>query len=372
MTKSIIRRVLSAGEILNDLNLFGMIWTDENLCVRSKFGKLASTIQLNQPLTDSVIALAGLENEILELADSKGETIELPSVAIYDGTNESTKANFTVVWDHEQNGALVLVYRSNAQSEIQVELSRQLRARLMAETQKEQVLQELARANDDLEQFAAIISHDLKAPLRHMTYLVDEAYHQCESSNIEATTSKIRMIGEQARGMSRMLTSLFEYSTIGKKYDVMETFSLHQLVTDIVNHTPLNGKSVNLQGGLPTITTLRAPLALVIQNLIANAIQHHDRATGETSVRCDETPDTIIIRISDDGPGIHPRHHKTIFLPFRQIRNRETDGNNASGGMGLAMVSKTITAIGGEIRIKSDPDQRRGTEFKVIWPRLTN
>lgn len=372
MINSDLKRLVSVGGIFERLNLLGLVWTDENLYVRRKYGKLAEAVKLNRHLSDSIIALAGLEEEIIKLADTNDKTIELAGVAIFDGTDESAKADFTIAWDHGRPGAVVLIYRSNAQSETQVELSRQLRARLMAETEKEQALQELARVNEDLEHFTVIISHDLKAPLRHMTYLVDEACHLCSNAETGAAIEKIQAIGEQARGMSSMLTSLFEYSTIGKKFDVMETFSLHDLVNEIVNQTPLNNFSVEIEDALPTITTLRAPLYLVLQNLISNAVQHHDRTTGNIKIRSEESRRNITVSVLDDGPGIDPRHHKSIFLPFRQIRSPDSKGNNPSGGMGLAMVAKIIAAAGGEIQVCSDPAQQRGTEVRFKWPRLTS
>jgi signal transduction histidine kinase len=114
------------------------------------------------------------------------------------------------------------------------------------------------------------------------------------------------------------------------------------------------------------LPTLRAPLDLVLRNLAGNALQHHDKASGTVTVACEDRPLALAISISDDGPGIDPRHHAAIFLPFRTLKGGE-DCN--STGMGLAAVKKTIESAGGTIEVTSNAPAERGTTFKVIWPK---
>ena len=112
----------------------------------------------------------------------------------------------------------------------------------------------------------------------------------------------------------------------------------------------------------PTLETVLAPLDLTLRNLIDNTVKHHDRDTGLLRIACADAGSTIEITIEDDGPGIAPEHHASIFLPFRTLAN-------GGEGMGLAIVQKMVDAAGGAISLSSNPAERRGTTFKVRWPK---
>jgi signal transduction histidine kinase len=114
----------------------------------------------------------------------------------------------------------------------------------------------------------------------------------------------------------------------------------------------------------PTLETLRAPLDLVLRNLIDNAVKHHDREDGLVRVAGSEGASDFEISISDDGPGIATKHCEAILLPFRKLAEH-TDGQ----GMGLAVVSRTLELLGGRLAVLSCPHGGRGATFRVTWPK---
>jgi signal transduction histidine kinase len=360
------RSVYDAGAIIASFGIFGVIWLDRNLNVVHTYGQLVDFVTCGQPVTDSVLAIIGLESEITSLADHPDRMIELPAVAVADPLGHPKRLNFTFFWNSDRCCPVALAYRSSSQTELEMELSKQIRARLMAEAEVTAKSKELARANSDLESFAAIVSHDLKAPLRHMQGMAQSAAEEAESRGDASLKTTLAEIQVHAQRMSQMLSALLDYSTLGRKYEALESVDTRALIQSIKTSLPRGGIHIAIEGDWPAVTTLRAPLDLVLRNLIGNALQHHDRVAGQIRVICDDSLHALTFTVSDDGPGIDARHHAAIFLPFRTL---QSDGVSTSSGMGLAMVKKAVESAGGSIVLVSNPALRRGTAFTVTWPK---
>jgi signal transduction histidine kinase len=119
---------------------------------------------------------------------------------------------------------------------------------------------------------------------------------------------------------------------------------------------------MEIGGNWPRIATFPAPLDLTLRNLIQNTIKHHDRETGHVQIRCADAGTVLEITVEDDGPGVAPEHHESIFMPFRTL-------GGSGGGMGLAIVQRTVKAVGGEIAVATNPPPQRGATFTVRWPK---
>ncbi|MCB1484890.1 MAG: HAMP domain-containing histidine kinase [Hyphomicrobiaceae bacterium] len=362
------RALAEATARLADSGLYGLVWLNKDLTVELTYGPLVDFVTHGMPLSDSVLALIGFEDEILALRDHPHKRIELPAVALASPTGHDKRLNFIVFWLPDEDRPMVLAYQANSQTELELELSRQIRARLMAEAEISAKSRELARANADLESFAAIVSHDLKAPLRHMRMIADEAIIKAsELAQGADISSHLHQLQDLSRRMSHMLTELFDYASLGRKYEALAPLDTRQLVQDIADSLPESGMQIKIEGNWPTVTTLAAPLDLTLRNLIQNAVQHHDKTTGIITLKCAELPDHLEFSVSDDGPGILPKHHAAAFLPFRTLDSGST---KTGTGMGLAMVKKMVETAGGTITLTSDPQQRRGTTICVKWPRI--
>ncbi len=361
------RDLLSAGRSLADFGIFGLIWLDRDLRVSQVFGKLAEQIvTIKAPITDSIFAFIGLEDEIRSLERTQGRLLELPGIGVAVKDERSRRLNFTISWEPRVSATLVVVYRINAMTELELELSRQTRARLMAEAEARQTSRELAKANADLEAFAAVVSHDLKSPLRHMSFLADAAERDANDGDRQSISGKLDTIRRHADRMSKMLTALFDYSSLGRKEEANEDVDTRLLVDSVCASLPLANFETSIQGEWPTLTTPRAPLDLVLRNLIANAATHHDKERGTITIAARTTNDALKIEVSDDGPGIPLPAQSAIFLPFRTLAQSTS---NDSTGMGLAMVIRVLDTIGGTITVESDPEHNRGTKFVVTWPK---
>ena len=316
--------ILTAGLLLADRGVFGLIWADDDLIVTARYGALAAFADVGEALTLSVPPFVGLEAEILALKNVRGALLDLPIVSIIRGPDAAPKLNFTALWSPEENSFLVLVSRASSQSNIEVELSRQMRARLIAEaevTHKSKALAkanaELARANQDLEEFASIISHDLKGPMRALRYMAEDLAHEPSLLSSPEALGQLSAMRAQSQRMSEMLTSLLEYSSAGRKDEVVEVVDTAALVATIVRSTPSPPDvSIRATGVWPNIETLRAPLDLVLRNLIENAIKHHDRPSGAIRLNCEDAGDWLNIEIKDERFFIKAKVKGGHFINF--------------------------------------------------------
>jgi len=359
--------IVAAGRLLAERGVFGLVWFDRALMVTARFGELVEFIEIGEPLCDQAPALVGLEQEILALEHDAGAVVNLPAISMVQEQGGAHRLNLLVLWSPAEQAFLLMVSRAITKADLEVQLSAQIRARLMAEAVVKQKSQELERANGDLEQFASIISHDLKEPLRAIRYLTSDLEKSLVKASAAHTRAIAARITEQSARMSDMLSALLDYSSIGHKAEAIATVDTLSMVTAIarsIPHPP--GLNIELHGVWPVMDTLAAPLDLVLRNLIGNAIAHHDRETGVVRVIAIEGHNELEITVADDGPGIDPRHHAAIFMPFRVL---DPGGRHAGRGMGLSFVKRTLEAVGGRLELRSDPAQNQGATFRIMWPK---
>jgi signal transduction histidine kinase len=356
-----------AGELLAGRGVFGLVWLDADLKVQASFGTLVDFIAIGCPLSRSLPPLIGLEADVKAL--KAGETLRVPSVTIIAASGPGPRLN--LVFHAPEDDGLILLVVSPAELDAKLadELSREIRGRLMAEAKVAAKSQALARSNADLkiansnlEQFATIATHDLKAPMRALGFLADEIDKAIGEGDMEAARRRLAELRGQAGRVSSMLSALLHYSSAGRTDASIESVDVRDLICEIVRSLPRGTVEVRLSGEWPRIETLAAPLALALRNLIDNTIKHHDRSQGELLIACADAGKDLELTLADDGPGIAPEHHASMFLPFRTL-------GSGGEGMGLAIVQKMLDAVGGSIALESDPAKKRGTTFTIRWPK---
>lgn len=372
--------LLAAGRLLAEHGVYGLAWLAPDLVVSARYGAITDRIEVGEPVTRALPMLHGYEDVLAALCDNRNETFSLPAVKLITPGEDAPRINLTAFADRDRHGLIMLLGRVMAASDVETELTRQMRARLIAEEEVERKSRELAAANAelelanrDLEDYAAVISHDLKSPLRAMRYIADDIAKAMESSDTVAAGRALESLRDQSRRMSSMLSALLDYASVGRKSDMAEKVDTRELVTRVTASLERPaGFDIEIAGNWPVIETVAAPLDLVIRNLLDNAIKHHDRDEGRIIVSSSPavgTPNGMLqFSVADDGPGIAPQHHEAVLLPFRTL----TRANGAaSSGMGLAFVKRTIETLGGRIAIHSDPERIRGTTFEILWPVMT-
>jgi signal transduction histidine kinase len=357
--------LLTAVRQLAEREVFGLVWAGPDLIVDSTFGALARFVAIGEPLTDSVYALIGMEDDIRALKDFAGQAIELPDITLVMPESRRPRATLTISWSHDAAAFLLLIARTESRSELEIELTAQMRARFMAESELATKSRALERANDDLESYASVISHDLQSPMRVLRYTLDELELAAGPPSPEAQ-EKIGRLRELSQRMTKMLSALLDYASVTRMSDAIElvdTMALVHTVTSSIDVPPRI--RLTMEGNWPRVRTMPAPLDLVLRNLIDNAVKHHDRTTGQVTVSAVPENNAIVLTVADDGPGISPEHRAAVFLPFRTLGTINTGSGQ---GMGLALVRRSVESIGGSITLESGAPGERGTTFTVRWP----
>lgn len=225
----------------------------------------------------------------------------------------------------------------------------------------------LARSNLHLEEFAHVASHDLRSPLRAIANTVgwlSEDLGDGLTAEIQEHLERLRL---QAHRAMTLVSDLHSYSKVGRKQELEEPVDLGAMVREIFRSLPA-AKSMrfDFEGEPASIVTAKAPLDLVLRNLIDNAVKYHDRPDGYIAVRCmQRDAPSVLFEVEDDGPGIAEEHHDIVFKPFQKLESYETVSGS---GLGLATVKKTVEHFGCAIRLSSPVRDGRGTKFAFDWP----
>jgi PAS domain S-box-containing protein len=239
--------------------------------------------------------------------------------------------------------------------------------RRQAEREKEQQRRELERSNADLERFAYVASHDLRAPLHAIARLAEWVRVDIAAIASSEAVENLELLQGRALRLQMLLDGLLAYSRVGQVGSPIEDVDIAALVRDIADVlAPPPGFLIACAGTMPSLHTRRSPILVVLQNLIANGLKHHDRAEGRVTVSAHVVDEVAEFRVSDDGPGIPPQFHDRVFEIFQTLQSRdEVD----SSGIGLSIVKKEVESHGGRIWIESTPPER-GTTFIFTWRQL--
>ena len=225
-------------------------------------------------------------------------------------------------------------------------------------------VEELARSNADLEQFAYVASHDLKAPLRSIEVLVGWLAEDLADFEGEDVQNSLDLLKQRTARLNRLLEDLLEYSRAGRKVGQQSQTDCKALVKDIAALLGVP-ETFNLVAGedLPLMNTYATPLEQVLRNLISNSIKHHPRPDGTITVTAEQHDEHYLFSVTDDGAGIPEKYADRVFEMFQTLRPRdEIEGS----GMGLAIVNRIVKWQGGRIWFETPPDGV-GTVFKFEW-----
>jgi PAS domain S-box-containing protein len=232
------------------------------------------------------------------------------------------------------------------------------------ERQLEKQRQELVRSNADLEEFAYVASHDLKAPLRGISHLAEWIANDIATVASAETVEHLTLLRGRVKRLQTLQDGLLAYARVTKTDSGVDDVDVAELVADIATLlAPPPGFEIRFEGAQSVYRLQSTPLRVVLENLIGNAVKHHDRATGCIIVSARPVGDMIEFRVQDDGPGIPARFHERIFVIFQTLASRD---DVESSGMGLAIVKKRIEQMGGKIWIESAPPER-GSAFVFTW-----
>ena len=278
--------------------------------------------------------------------------------------------------DNENKYFEASVVRSDAETVIA--MVRDITVRKWAETEREELINQLEKQKDELEQknteltqFTYTVSHDLKSPLVTINGYLGYIEQDAASGNMERLRKDTYRIQEAVKKMHALLTELLELSRIGRMMNAPVRVPFEDLVRDALDtvHGQLQAPHITVrsQPDLPTVHGDRQRLTEVLQNLLDNAAKYMG---DQTDPRIEigqqgEEGDKPIFYIKDNGIGIAPEFHERIFGLFNKL-DAQSDGT----GIGLALVKRIVEIHGGRIWVESEVG--KGATFYFTLPRGQN
>lgn len=232
---------------------------------------------------------------------------------------------------------------------------------------KSRTARELERSNEDLNQFAYVASHDMKAPLRSIRSLADWIEEDCDAILPEASRRHLGQLKNRIERLDTLLNDLLTYSKSGRELSDPEQVDVGALARKVAaDLVPTDGGfSVDIATQGLVFQTWRVPLEQILRNLVSNALKHHGGKSGKIQILGESKIDHVVITVSDDGQGIAPEFHQRIFGMFQTLKSKdEVEGS----GMGLAIVARLVERIGGSITCESDVG--KGARFILVFPHI--
>jgi PAS domain S-box-containing protein len=249
-----------------------------------------------------------------------------------------------------------------------VDVTELVRSRGLAEAHAEEldrVTQSLSRINRELDQFAYVASHDLKAPLRGIASLASWIEDDLGPKLGDESRQHLALLRSRVTRMETLIDGLLQYSRAGRVRNRIETVDVAELLHEAIEMlTPPRQAVIEIAAGMPTLDTERVPLLQVFQNLLGNAIKHSGRPDVTIRVSVRDDGDCYEFSVSDNGVGIPPQFHSKVWEMFQTLQPRD---KVEGAGLGLALVKKNVENRGGRTWLESDG--RDGATFYFLWPK---
>lgn len=223
--------------------------------------------------------------------------------------------------------------------------------------QKENLLKKLEKSNDELQEYAHIVSHDLKSPLRSIDALVNWIKEDNKEKLDDTSIQNFNLIETTLEKMEQLISDVLMYSSVGDESLEKQKVDLDALIKDLKNilFVP-DHVTISILQPLPKIEGEKVKLQQLFQNLISNAIKFIDKDVGLVEIDVKDNGTHYQFSVKDNGIGIEEKFHEKIFKIFHSL-NKSKD----STGIGLSIVKKIVDLHQGQIWLESKPNI--GTTF---------
>jgi light-regulated signal transduction histidine kinase (bacteriophytochrome) len=230
----------------------------------------------------------------------------------------------------------------------------------------EQYSQELKRSNAELEQYAYVVSHDLKEPLRMVTSFTNLLEEELRKGLSNDARRYMRFVSDGAGRMRTMIEDLLDYSRVGRGDMEMEATDLTEAVATALENLAISIQESGVEvqiGELPPVSGVPSLLLRLFQNLIGNAIKFRGDRKPVIQIGAEQDGETWKLFVRDNGIGIESQHLERVFQVFQRLHRRdEYEGS----GIGLAVCRKIVERHGGQLWVESVKDE--GSTFWLTFP----
>ncbi|OHB62187.1 MAG: hypothetical protein A2167_01780 [Planctomycetes bacterium RBG_13_46_10] len=237
--------------------------------------------------------------------------------------------------------------------------------RKQAERRQTQLLKQLEKTNQELKDFAYIVSHDLKAPLRGIDTLVKWITTDYADKLGQEGKEQMDLLLNRVGRMHNLIDGILQYSRIGRVKEQIVRINLNEFVPEIVDMiAPPENIAITIENELPVIGCEKTRITQVFQNLLSNAVKYMDKPHGQVRVGCIEEEESWKFNVTDNGPGIEEKYYEKIFQLFQTLAPRD---EVESTGVGLTVVKKIVEIYGGRIWVESKVGE--GSTFFFTLPK---
>ena len=235
-----------------------------------------------------------------------------------------------------------------------------------AERRQGKLLKEVESVNDELRNFAYIVSHDLKAPLRGISTLASWLSEDCAEALGDQGKDKMALLQSRVGRMHDLIEGILQYSRVGRIKEDMVEINLNEVVSDVIDTiAPPDNISITIENELPLIIAEKTRAIQLFQNLLSNAIKYMDKPQGQVGISCVEDGEYWRFGVADNGPGIEEKHFERIFQIFQTVSDQHSF---ESTGVGLSVVKKIVDLYGGTVWVESEVGN--GSVFYFTLPKL--
>ncbi len=240
---------------------------------------------------------------------------------------------------------------------LQLKSAINLRERIKVEQKNKDLVDKLSRSNEELKEYAHIVSHDLKSPLRSIAALTSWIKMDNEGKFDEDTIQNFSNIELTLETMENLISDVLKFSSIDSEIREDQEVNLHKLVKKLIKvlYVP-DHVSIKILNKLPILKGDRIKFEQLFQNLISNAIKFINKEKGIITINFKERQSFYEFSIQDNGIGVEKRHYNKIFKIFQSLEKSKD-----SSGIGLSIVKKIVDIYRGEIWLESKLNQ--GTTF---------
>ena len=248
-----------------------------------------------------------------------------------------------------------------------VDTTERARARQAMERKNDELRRltlELERSNKELDQFAYVASHDLKAPLRGIANLTQWIEEDLGERVTGESREHMQLLKGRVHRMEALIDGVLAYSRAGRVREKSERVDVRLLLRETIELlAPPAEASIVISGDMPTVETERVPLQQVFLNLLGNALKYAQRVDARIEVSAAQEGERYRFSVADNGPGIPAQYRERIWQIFQTLAARDkVEGT----GIGLSVVRKIVEARGGHAWL--DSEVGRGTTFHFTWP----
>jgi light-regulated signal transduction histidine kinase (bacteriophytochrome) len=262
----------------------------------------------------------------------------------------------------------VLIFALRQQNSIKMLNARETQLR-ESESSYQAVVNELRRSNDELEQFAYAISHDMRQPLRMIASYQQLLEKALNDKLDDDTRQYLHFATDGAKRLDQMLVALLDYSRVGRKTEPPALVSSREMLDEALLYLKPDidaaHAAIHIEGDWPKLHASRDELVRLFQNLIGNAVKYRDAGrTPEVFVSGKIADGHWKVRISDNGIGFDPTQTSRLFQVFQRLQSH---AKFEGAGVGLALCRKIVEHHGGHIEAESAGDGQ-GSSFAFDLP----